>query len=88
MHVNSHSDLSAYNDLNVHLELNPLSLSICNIILILCAKDFQQRKKNRFFPFLTIYHELLTQVFATKSMTIYHSEQNQPDKSLCVNVAA
>ena len=30
--------------------------------------------------------ELLTQVLATISMTIYYSAQNRPDKSLCVNV--
>ena len=38
--------------------------------------------------FLQIFEnrELLTQVLATKSMTIYYSEQNRPDKSLCVNV--
>ena len=46
-----------------------------------------------FLPILE-NRELLTHVIATKSMTqmrdmsitIYYSEQNRPDKSLCVNI--
>ena len=39
-----------------------------------------------FLPILE-NRELLTQVLAPKFMTIYYSQQNRPDKSLCVNIA-
>ena len=51
----------------------------------------QQREKYRgnrdknlcfarvFLPFLRIVRYCMTQVLATKSMTIYYSEQNRPD---------
>ena len=65
------------------------------------AKDFQQLNNASkivgivieicallqiFLPILE-NRELLTQVLATESMTIYKSEQNRPEKVLCVNVA-